>query len=73
MGKDNIISVSSSDLSAVGYDSASKTLTIEFNSGGLYEYYGVPQGIYEGLMSASSKGKFFHRFIRDSYDTYKIR
>ena len=68
-----MIPVSSSDLSAVGYDFASETLTIEFNSGGLYEYYGVPQNIYEGLMSASSKGKFFHRFIKDSYNTYKIR
>jgi len=68
-----MIPVSSSDLSAVGYDSSSETLTIEFNSGGLYEYYGVPQNIYEGLMSASSKGKFFHRFIRDSYDTDRIR
>ena len=68
-----MISVNSSDLSAVGYDSATETLTIEFNSGGLYEYYGVPQNIYEGLMSSPSKGQYFHRFIKESYNTTKLR
>lgn len=68
-----MIPVSSSNLSAVGYDPATETLTIEFNDGGLYEYYNVPQRIYEGLMRDSSKGGYFHRFIRDSYNTHKIR
>lgn len=68
-----MIPVSSSNLSAVGYDDVSGTLTIEFNDGGLYEYHNVPQAIYEGLMSSTSKGQYFHRFIRDSYDTNKIR
>lgn len=68
-----MIKVNSSNLSAVGYDSKTGILTIEFNNGGLYEYYDVPQNIYDGLMSDSSKGSFFHRFIRDSYRTVKIR
>ena len=68
-----MINVDSSDLSAVGYDSITGTLTIEFNSGGIYEYYNVPQNIYDGLMNDSSKGKYFHRFIRDVYVTQKIR
>lgn len=68
-----MINVDSTNLSAVGYDSENKILTIEFNDGGLYEYYDVPQNIYDELMSASSKGSFFHRFIRDAYRTVKIR
>lgn len=71
--KDNMIPVSSSNLSAVGYDPATETLTIAFNDGGLYEYYNVPQRIYEGLMNSPSKGQYFHRFIRDSYYTTKLR
>ena len=68
-----MIKVNSTNLSAVGYDSETNLLTIEFNDGGLYEYYNVPQNIYNELMSAPSKGKFFHRFIRDTYRTVKIR
>ena len=41
--KDNMIPVSSSNLSAVGYDSLTGTLSIEFHDGRLYEYYNVPQ------------------------------
>ncbi len=68
-----MIKVNSTNLSAVGYDSETKILTIEFNDGGLYEYYDVPQNIYDELMSAPSKGSFFHRFIRNTYRTVKIR
>ena len=68
-----MIKVNSTNLSAVGYDSETKILTIEFNDRGLYEYYDVPQNIYNELMSVPSKGKFFHRFIRDTYRTVKIR
>ena len=34
-----MVSVSSSNLSAVGYDSTSETMHIRFNSGRLYAYY----------------------------------
>jgi hypothetical protein len=39
-------------------------LEIEFNSGGIYQYYGVPQEIYEGLMNAGSQGIYFHQNIK---------
>lgn len=66
------ILVSSSDLASVGYDENSHILEIEFLRGGIYQYSGVPKNIYEGLMSASSKGKYFHRYIRDNYSTVKL-
>jgi len=59
--------VNSSNLSAVGYDSFSRTLHISFHSGGTYAYYGVPETIYLGLMSAASHGKYFNAFIRNRY------
>lgn len=68
-----MISVNSSNLSAIGYDATSEILTIEFNDGGLYEYHNVPQSIYEGLMSSPSKGKYFHRVMRNFYYTVKLR
>jgi hypothetical protein len=62
--------VSSSDLAAVGYENGS--LCVRFNSGGLYVYSGVPESIYSGLMNASSHGKYFHAYIKNSYSYQRI-
>lgn len=56
--------VSSSNLSSAGYDEASQTLEIEFNNGGIYQYFDVPRAVFDGLMSATSHGRFFHQHIR---------
>lgn len=52
-------SVASSAISSVGYDPESETLEVEFSSGAVYEYYGVPRKVYRSLMSAPSKGQFW--------------
>ena len=58
--------VSSSNLKSVGYDRRSTTLEVEFLSGHVYQYFGVPEARYSGLMSASSHGEFFARYIKDA-------
>jgi len=65
-----MIGVSSSDISSVGYDSG--TMHIRFRSGGIYAYSGVPQSVYSGLMSAPSKGRYFHARIRGRYGERRI-
>jgi hypothetical protein len=62
--------VQSSNLVSVGYDPETLTLEIEFHNGGIYQYIGVPPEIYEGLISAGSKGTFFHQFIKKGGYTY---
>lgn len=64
--------VNSSNLRSIGYDQASQTLEIEFHSGRVYQYYGVPLSVYTGLMNASSHGTFFHRFIKGRYSDARI-
>lgn len=64
--------VSSSDLRSVGYDPQTQTLEIEFNSGEVYQYFNVPVGIYQGLMSAASHGKYFHQNIKNTYSYRRI-
>jgi len=64
--------VSSSDLASVGYDENLKILEIAFNSGGIYQYKNVPGYIYQRLMNASSKGKYFHRYIEGFYEYIKL-
>lgn len=67
----NMIKVSSSNLVAVGYDATSSTLRIQFNAG-TYDYYGVPNEVFNGLLNASSKGKYHHAYIKTSYRFRKI-
>lgn len=67
----NMIPVSSSNLSAVGYENG--TLYVSFHSGGLYSYANVPESVYRGLMSASSKGSYFAAYIKNSYRYARLR
>lgn len=58
-----MIPVSSSNLVAVGYDHASQTLRVQFNSG-TYDYFFVPVHLYQGLLNASSKGSYLDTYIK---------
>lgn len=44
--------VSSSNLASIGYDHESMVLEIKFHSGGIYQYFNVPESVYQGLMPA---------------------
>ena len=69
----NRTSVDSSNLKSVRYDVNTKILEIEFRDGSVYQYYEVPLSIYEGLMNASSHGKFFHAYVRNVYRYRRIK
>jgi hypothetical protein len=62
----NRIRVQSSNIVSVGYDEKSKVLEIEFDNG-IYQYFDVPQDVYEDFMNAPSLGKFFHKEIKGKY------
>ena len=51
---------------SVGYDGDSMTLEIEFNNG-IYQYYDVPEDIFQELINASSIGSFIHQNIKNNY------
>jgi hypothetical protein len=58
------VAVQSSNIASVGYDPTSSTLEIEFHNGGIYQYSNVPESIYNGIMSAASKGTYFDQYIK---------
>ena len=58
------ISVTSSDLASVGYELNTATLEVEFHSGGIYQYFGVPANVYEELITAGSKGVYFNQNVK---------
>lgn len=59
--------VSSSNITAIGYDEPERRLVVEFDSGGRYSYAGVPAEVYQSFMSAPSPGKFFYGHIKGRY------
>ena len=64
--------VSSSNIRSIGYDHASSVLEIEFLKGGVYQYAGVQQAEFDGLMSAASKGTYFNANIKRRYAEAKL-
>lgn len=64
--------VASSNVKSVGYDSQSQTLEVEFVSGTIYQYYGVPENIYEHMMKEESKGRFMNIYIKNQYPYSRV-
>ena len=65
-------SVSSSNVSSIGYEYSENVLYVEFNNGAIYKYYYVPEYEYEQLLNASSVGSYLWSNIRDIYEYEKI-
>lgn len=65
-------SVTSSNISSIGYDSDSETLEIEFLNGSMYQYFDIPEQVYQELMAADSHGKYLARNIKGNYRYSKV-
>ena len=59
--------VQSSNLLEIGYDPDTETLEVMFKNGGVYQYYNLPQHMYDQLMQAQSHGVFFNNEIKGHY------
>jgi hypothetical protein len=67
-----IVTVESTTLATVGYDENLKRLRLEFCSRAIYLYIGVPAAVYQALLDAPSKGRYFNRTIRGRYPYLQI-
>jgi hypothetical protein len=47
-----LISIQSDNVQAAGYDANEMTLTVQFNNGSTYEYYGIPAELWNSFISA---------------------
>jgi hypothetical protein len=61
------VAVESNSLRSVGYDPDERVLEVEFSSGRIYSYFGVPPEMHDWLMRSKGKGGYFNRMIRDRY------
>lgn len=47
-----LISIQSDNVRAAGYDAVSSVMTVQFDNGALYEYYGVPAELWTSFVTA---------------------
>jgi hypothetical protein len=65
--------VDSSNIEAVGYDSSSQELHVQFlQSGKTYVYSSVPEWVFQELLAADSKGIYLNSQIKGTYDYYEL-
>jgi hypothetical protein len=57
----------SSNIAGFDYDKDRQVLTVEFKNGGRYNYYDVPETVFEGMKAASSKGQFLAQSVKGIY------
>lgn len=64
------IEVDSSCIEAICYRHLVSVLLIRFHSGSVYQYDNIPQSIFDNLLIAESKGRYFNQYIKDCYPCY---
>ncbi len=52
---------------SAAYDKDAQELTMQFENGQSYVFYGVPPDLWEGLQKAPSPGRFYNQRIRGVY------
>jgi hypothetical protein len=67
------VPVDSSAIATVGYSKSIRALEIEFRNGAIYRYLDVSQKVYEALLSAHSKARFYDDNIRHQYRSLHVR
>ncbi|MEK7992724.1 MAG: KTSC domain-containing protein [Planctomycetota bacterium] len=57
----------SSNIVRFGYEAANQELFVEFKRGGVYQYFDVPQTIFDQMKAAPSKGSFLAQMVKGRY------
>ena len=65
-------SVKSRILRSVGYDESTKILEIEFQSGVIYQFSGVPPKVHAELVHSDEIGKYFSEKVRPKFQTKQV-
>ena len=72
----DMVPVSSSQISAIGYDQETMKAHVRFvdkgNGGALYEYDDVPKSTIDAVMGADSVGKAFNLLMKYGFNYRRI-
>jgi hypothetical protein len=66
-------SVASTGIRSVGYSKRLHVLEIEFVNGAVYRYLQVARPVYQALMTADSKARFYNKNVKGHYPSLKMR
>ena len=64
--------ITSTGLKSVAYDTIAHVLEVELQSGTVSRYFDVPTSVYEALMSAPSKTRYFNDNVARNYESRPI-
>jgi hypothetical protein len=67
------VSVASSNVAGIHYKANHKLLFVEFLSGRVYAYRGVPSGVAKSMFVSNSMGRFVHRNLKNKYLTGRLK
>jgi hypothetical protein len=65
--------VESSWITDLTYNRPNRTLTMRLSNGKTYSIPGITRTTFEQWTKTSSKGRYFHNRIKDSYDVKRIK
>ena len=68
-----LMHVESSSIDSVGYDPVTQRLYVRFvESGAAYVYADVPESVFDQLLAAGSKGRYFNQMIRGAFSYRRL-
>ena len=59
--------VSSSSLAEIGYDGSTETMEVCFKNGRIYQYFDVPQDVYDEMRTAESPGGYLSSEVKGRF------
>jgi len=72
MERQKVVREKASHVAEIGYDSATQKLEVAFTSGAAYEYFKVPQSLYDEFVKADSLGSFVATRIRGAFEYKRL-
>ena len=67
------VPLESSVLTAVAYRASLQQLYLQFQEGNIYRYFACPRSVYNDLVAAESKGRYFAQHIRNGFRCERVR
>ncbi|WP_187612117.1 KTSC domain-containing protein [Paraburkholderia sp. 31.1] len=64
---DWIATPESSNIAQFAYDEGSQVLKVEFKNGSVYDYFDIPEHIFQAMRNAPSKGQYLAQEVKGRY------
>lgn len=57
----------SSNIVRFGYDDGNRILKVEFRNGSVYDYFDIPDQVFNGMRNAPSKGQYLAQQVKGNF------